>query len=81
MRAPLALLLAGLLALAGPVRGEDEPPEMSPEEAMREQFEALYDLHHATTDEEARRAEERFEAASEEDLERRRRAIDRLIER
>jgi len=48
---------------------------------VREQLEALDDLEHAETDEDADAAADRFDDANRRDLERRRQAIDRLIEK
>lgn len=75
-RLACALGLAAALAAGAPAT---EYP--TPEETLREQLQALHDLEHAETEEEAREAEERFDAASQQELERRREAIEKLIER
>jgi succinate dehydrogenase/fumarate reductase flavoprotein subunit len=83
MRAlPMAILVLGaVLAGAGLVRAA-EPDDGSPkDDVVREQLEALDDLEHAETDEDADAAAERFDDANRRDLERRRQAIDRLIEK
>lgn len=82
MRAALLVLALGAVLLArGTPRAADGGRVPTPEETLREQLEALDEIEHAATDEEARAAEERFDAASERELQRRRESIEHLIER
>jgi hypothetical protein len=83
MRAlPTAILVLGLV-LAGVRPGPAaEPADESPkDDLVRDQLEALDELEHAETDEDAAAAEERFDDASRRELEQRRKAIDELIEK
>ena len=80
MRPALVALAVGAALVAScPVLAVDYEPTR--EETLREQLEALYDVEHAETDEEALAAERRFDDAAEREIQRRRRSIAALIER
>ena len=85
MRGSLAILaLAVAMALPRGVPAdelEDEPDERTiRQQITREQIEALHDLDNAETDEEAEEAEDRFNDASDREVQRRRAVVDDLID-
>ena len=86
MRRFLAILALGLLvAMPRWVAADDVDEEEVDERTMRQQItrdqiEALHDLENADTDEEAEEAEERFNDASDREVQRRRAIVDDVIE-
>ena len=82
MRGVMVVVALGAV-LALPVWAAADEPEDEPtaEEIVREQVEALHDLEQAETDEDADEAQQRFDDASANELRKRRKAIDDLIER
>ena len=86
MRRFLAILALGaVVAMPRGVPADDLDEEEVDEREIqrdinREQFRALREYHDAETDEEAEEAEQRFNDASEREVQRRRRNIEDLIE-
>ena len=75
------LILGGVVAGPWPAPAAEPDDEPTSDEIVRDQLQALDDLQRAETDEDADAAAERFDDANRRDLERRRQAIDRLIEK
>jgi hypothetical protein len=86
MRGFLAILALGVAVamprgvLADDYDGEEVDDRELQRQINRDQFRALRDYHDAETDEEAEEAEQRFNDASEREVQRRRQKIDDLIE-
>ena len=86
MRGFLAILALGIvIAMPRGVPADDYDEEEVDDREMqrqinREQLKALRDYHDAETDDEAEEAEQRFNDASEREVERRRQKVDDLIE-
>ena len=82
MRVRMAILvLVALGALPGRAPADEPDDAPTSKEIVRRQIEALHDLEHAETDEEAEEAKQRFDDASALEVHRRRAEIDDVIER
>ena len=82
MRGLMAVVVLGaIVAMPRWVQAEEPEDELTSEEIVREQVEALHDLEQAETDEEADEAQQRFDDASALELRQRRAVVDDLIER
>ena len=86
MRDLLAVLVLGtLVALPRSVSAEEPGDEVDErtfrQEITRQQIQALHDLENADTDEEAEEAEQRFNDASQLEVQRRRVEVDDLIDK
>jgi hypothetical protein len=82
MRQWIALLALGvLLAMPRPVLADDPDDEPTEDELLNEHMEALREYEEADTDEEAAKAQKRFEDAQDEELNLKRRQLEQAIER
>ena len=82
MRQWIALLALGtLLAMPRPVLAGDPDDEPTEDELLDEHMDALRDYEEADTDEEAAKAQKRFEDASDEALQLKREKLENAIQR
>jgi hypothetical protein len=75
------LSLGALLAMPCPVPAGDDQEEPTEDELLDEHMDAVRDYQDAETDEEAGKAQKRFEDAEQRELQLRREKLDRVIER
>ncbi len=82
MRQFIALVALGaLLAMPCPAPAGDSEEEPTEDELLQEHMDALRDYERAETDEEAEKAQKRFDDASERELKQRRERLEHAIER
>ena len=75
------VVLSLLMTAASRVPAFEPEDDSAGKTEAQQQLEALRDLEHAETDEEAEAARQRFDDASRRELDRRRDSIEQLIER